>query len=107
MLRAAGRNFGDPANIYYPKIKLQNEHPETITRSTMIRTQEMKLIQRPDGQSELYDLVKDPRELRNVHGERGYRAQQAELEGRMLAWYLRTADVAPRALDPRGFPPAA
>ncbi len=96
--------FSNSTNIYYPKVKLQNEHPETITRSTMIRTSEMKLIHRPDGQSELYDLFKDPRELHNVHGEHSYRAKQADLEARMLAWYVRTADVAPRALDPRGFP---
>jgi arylsulfatase A-like enzyme len=98
-------DFNSPASIYYPKVKLQNEHPETITRSTMIRTLDAKLIQRPDGQSELYDLAKDPRELRNVYGEPAHRAKQTELEVRMLNWYVRTADVAPRNLDPRGFPP--
>lgn len=98
------KDFGNPANIYYPKVKLQNEHPETITRSTMIRTSDAKLILRPDGQSELYDLAQDPRELHNVYGETAWAARQSELTSRLLDWYVRTADVAPRQLDPRGFP---
>ncbi|HEY1948684.1 MAG TPA: sulfatase-like hydrolase/transferase [Bryobacteraceae bacterium] len=98
------QGFSNPLNIYYPKVKLQNEHPETVTRSTMIRTLESKLILRPDGQSELYDLKKDPRELHNFYGDRSYASSQSELEGRVLNWYIRTSDVAPMQLDPRGFP---
>lgn len=98
------RDFTDKRNIYYPKVSLQNEHPETITRATMIRTAEMKLVLRPDGESELYDVKKDPRELRNVYGDRAYAAPQAALERRMLDWYARTSDVAPQEHDPRGFP---
>jgi choline-sulfatase len=97
-------DFKSPANIYYPKVKLQNEHPETITRTTMIRTLDYKLVARPDGQSELYDMKKDPRELHNVYGERAYAGPQEALQRRMLDWYIRTADVAPRKHDPRGFP---
>lgn len=97
-------DFASPENIYYPKVKLQNEHPETITRATMIRTADTKLVARPDGQSEFYDLRQDPRELHNVYGERPYAARQNELQARMLDWYIRTADVAPVEHDPRGFP---
>jgi hypothetical protein len=70
----------------------------------MIRTLESKLILRPDGQSELYDLKKDPRELHNIYGDLRYASTQTELEGRVLNWYIRTSDVAPKQLDPRGFP---
>lgn len=98
-------DFESPSNIYYPKVKLQNEHPETITRATMIRTLDRKLIARPDGRSELYDLRKDPRELHNVYDDPSYRAAREELHARMLDWYVRTADVAPKKHDPRGFPP--
>ena len=97
-------DFSSPANIYYPKVKLQNERPETITRATMIRTADFKLVARPDGVSELYDLKHDPRELHNVYGERSYAAAQEQLHRRMLDWYIRTADVAPKKHDPRGFP---
>jgi Arylsulfatase A and related enzymes len=97
-------DFASPENIYYPKVKLQNEHPETITRATMIRTLDAKLVARPDGQGEFYDLRQDPRELHNVYGERSYAARQNELHARMLDWYIRTGDVAPVDHDPRGFP---
>jgi len=97
-------DFSSPQNIYYPKVKLQNEHPETITRTTMIRTLETKLILRPDGVSELYDLKKDPRELHNIYGDKSYESVQSHLERRLLTWYVKTSDVAPRQLDPRGFP---
>jgi choline-sulfatase len=90
--------------IYYPKRTLQNEHPETITRATGIRTLDCRLVYRPDGLSELYDLKRDPQELHNVDGDRSYASQQEALRGRMLDWYVRTADVAPRQTDPRGFP---
>jgi choline-sulfatase len=99
-------DFQSPANIYYPKVKLQNDHPETITRTTAIRTLDHRLVVRPDSQSELYDLRKDPQELHNVHGDRAYAAQQEALHTRMLDWYVRTADVAPKKHDPRGFPKA-
>jgi choline-sulfatase len=98
------QDFSNPNNIYYPKIKLQNEHPETITRTTMIRTREAKLIRRPDGQSEFYDLTRDPRELHNAFGDASYANQRLELDSQLLDWYIRTSDVAPRKLDPRGFP---
>jgi choline-sulfatase len=96
--------FKDPANPYYPKVALQNEQPETITRSTMVRTLHHKLIYRPDDQSELYDLVQDPRELNNLYGDAAYQTVQNSLFRRMLDYYVRTSDVAPRQVDPRGFP---
>ncbi|MBS1857382.1 MAG: sulfatase-like hydrolase/transferase [Acidobacteria bacterium] len=94
----------DAAQIYYPKQHLQNEHPETITRATGIRTPEYRLVHRPDGISELYDLKKDPRELNNVYPDRSYAAARESLHGQILDWYVRTADVAPKKRDPRGFP---
>lgn len=96
--------FRDPANPYYPKVALQNERPDTVTRSTMIRTLTHKLIYRPDDQSELYDLQKDRREIHNVYGQAAYREIQTELFQRTTDWYVRTSDVAPKQHDPRGFP---
>ena len=95
----------DAGNIYYPKVKLQNEHPETITRAAMIRTLESKLVMRPDGQGEFYDLRRDPEERHNVYGDRAYAPRQDALRARLLDWYIRTSDVAPGKHDPRGFPP--
>lgn len=95
-----------PEHIYYPKIRLQNDQPETITRATMIRTVDYKLVLRPDGVNEFYDLRKDPRELQNVYGHQTYAAHQAGLQQAMLDWYIRTSDVTPRGLkDDRDLPP--
>jgi choline-sulfatase len=97
-------SFNSAANIYYPKVALQNQQPDTVTRSSMIRTRHHKLIYRPDDQSELYDLVKDARELHNVYGQASYRKTQSELFVQLMNWYVRTSDVAAKQLDPRGFP---
>lgn len=97
-------DFTSPSDIYNPKVALQNEHPETITRTTSIRTLDHKLILRPDGQSELYDLKKDPRELHNVFGSKLYSSHEDALRVRLLDWYVRTSDVAPKKQDRRGFP---
>ena len=104
-----GRPVGDradrtPAHIYYPKGKLQQDHPESVCRAVMVRTLTHKLIHRPLGVGELYDLEANPRELHNRYGEPGYAAVQRELEHRLLDWYVRTSDVTPFDEDPRGLP---
>lgn len=92
-----------PDNIYYPKILQQKEHPETVCRTTMIRTLNHKLIKRTSGEDELYDLVNDPRECHNIIHQQEYQSVRAELEGKMLNWYLKTSDTVPVNDDPRGF----
>jgi len=94
----------DPGHIYYPKIWLENEHPEMITRTTAIRTREHKLVLRPRGESELYDLVNDPRELHNVYNDAIYSGVRDELSQRMLEWYIATSDVVPFGRDARSLP---
>ena len=76
-----------PDHIYYPKIHLQNAQPDTITRATMMRTRDYKLVLRPDGVSEFYDLQRDPRELNNVFGHQTYASQQAAMLQATLDWY--------------------
>jgi arylsulfatase A-like enzyme len=102
-----GRDEGDqagrgPEHMYYPKGKMQQDHPESVCRSAMIRTMEYKLIYRAEGVSELYDLRADPCELDNVVARREYAAVRADLERRLLEWYLQTADVTPWDEGPRG-----
>jgi arylsulfatase A-like enzyme len=94
----------EPREIYYPKGRLQQDHPESVCRAVMIRTSSHKLIYRVDGLCELYDLVSDPQELRNVYAQPGYARVQAELERRLLDWYVQTSDVTPVDEDPRGLP---
>jgi choline-sulfatase len=96
---------GNPDGIYYPKGMQQQEHPESVCRAVMIRTLEHKLVWRPNGQSELYDMGEDPQELRNVIDRDEYTQVQRELERRLLDWQAQTGDAVPHETDPRGFPP--
>lgn len=93
-----------PQHIYYPKVRLENERPELITRTTVMRTRDFKLVLRPDGDSEFYDLRHDPRELNNQHGAAEFRDQRLEMELRMLVWYARTAGVVLGPRDDRSLP---
>ncbi|MFW5745741.1 MAG: sulfatase-like hydrolase/transferase [Spirochaetota bacterium] len=96
----------DKGNIYYPKLALQHDEPETDTRCTMIRTMTHKLVRRAEsGEHELYDLTADPQEMHNRYGDPAYAEVQRELETRMLDWYVRTSDVTPFDTDPRQMPP--
>ncbi|HOU16230.1 MAG TPA: sulfatase-like hydrolase/transferase [Anaerolineae bacterium] len=96
--------FRDATNIYYPKGRQQQEHPESVCRAVMLRTLDYKLVRRPLGVSELYDLRADPRELRNVYADSSYADIRAQMESGLLDWYIRTADVVPVGEDPRGLP---
>lgn len=95
----------DPEALYFPKENLETAHPETITRSAMVRTPEAKLIARPQGQSELYVYASDPQELHNRYGESSVAALQTRLQEKLMNWYLNTTGIAPMDKDQRGFPP--
>lgn len=97
----AGKRDG----IYFLKGLQQQEHPASTCRSTMMRTQDHKLIWRTADANELYDLKKDPLELNNVFDAPEYRDIRESLMARMLTWYVHTADTVPWEADPRGFPP--
>ena len=90
---------------YAGKIGLQNEQPVMVSRSAMIRTQTHKLILRPQGQSELYSYRDDPREERNLYGDRGSLAVEAELTMKLLKQFINTTGIAPMDKDPRDSPP--
>ena len=59
----------------------------------MIRSQEWKYVHRyPYGPHELYDLVNDPNEERNLFGEAAHRSTAEALKGELDGWFLRYAD---------------
>lgn len=93
-----------PEFIYYPKGQQQQDHPLSVCRSTMIRTQDAKLIYRPEGVSELYDLTADPQELTNRYGDAAYADLQQGLTMRLLDHCIQTSDTTPWEEDPRGLP---
>ncbi len=50
-----------------------------------VRTPRYKYVENSTGEIELYDLVKDPYELQNVHGAPGYAAAERALATRLAA----------------------
>ena len=70
----------------------------------MIRTGAHKLIHRPGGLSELYDLSSDPRELTNRIDDPALAGERGDLERRLLDWLMGTSDVTPLDEDPREVP---
>jgi arylsulfatase A-like enzyme len=94
------------AGLYEPKTRLQNEHPEHITRCASIRTRTHRLVVRPEGQSELYDCAADPGLTRNLIDDRAHAGSRAGLERRLLDRYIETTGVPPTDKDPRGLPPS-
>jgi choline-sulfatase len=90
-----------PQAPYYPKMMQQREHPKTVGRGVMIRTLTHKLVLRTYDGNELYDLEKDPQELCNVYGKKGYGEIETRLRKRMLDWYIAVSDCVPTEEDSR------
>ncbi|MBX3012466.1 MAG: sulfatase-like hydrolase/transferase [Caldilineaceae bacterium] len=93
----------DERNLYYPKGQQQQDYPDSVGRMVAMRTQTHRLVYRPTGQCELYDLASDPQELYNHYGETAYATVQHQLEQQLLAWSVQTSDVTPFDMDPRGY----
>jgi hypothetical protein len=67
----------------------------------MCRTKTHKYVHRLYEQDELYDLIRDPGEERNVIDDPDYAAILVRLKTRLIDWYMETADVVPRITDSR------
>ena len=95
-------NMKDLHGMYYPRAleEMQQGSPKWV----MARNLTHKLVYRPKGLSELYDLVADPRELHNLWGMPRVASLQASLLQDLLSWMVDTADISPTHTDPRGMP---
>ncbi|MEO6924181.1 MAG: sulfatase-like hydrolase/transferase [Bryocella sp.] len=89
------------------KGRLDLQDASLISRAASIKTHEYKFVRRPQGQSELYVLDSDPRQLRNRFGERSVATLQDAAQQRLLDWYINTTGIAPWDRDQRAFPPYA
>lgn len=101
-LRPSTRHLLEPEFIYYPKCIQQQEHPESVCRSVMMRTGRYKLVRRSLAPNEFYDLREDPDELVNRYNDPKLQAQIRAMESRMLDWYLATSDIVPTEENSRG-----
>jgi len=108
-----GYNLSEPQafepilpGLYEPKTRLQHTHPTDVARCAAIRTRTHKLIERPGGQSELYDCAKDPANAHNLIDAPSLAGVRTALRTRLADWYIATSGVPPTDKDPRGLPPA-
>ncbi|NIK67292.1 sulfatase-like hydrolase/transferase [Paenibacillus sp. BK720] len=81
---------------YHWKQQLIVDYPWTIYRAKMIRTRHWKLVYRINGIKELYDLLEDPLELRDVAHLSENKEIVSELIERLLNWTVRTETDYPR-----------
>jgi choline-sulfatase len=91
-------------DFYHPYALLGRDHPETECNATMIRTLTHKLVYRPLGDGELYDMRADPCELRNLYRDPQHAGIRQTLEKRLLEWLIQTSDVIPHRYHLRGAP---
>jgi hypothetical protein len=68
----------------------------------MCRTHTHKYVRRLYEKDELYDLVHDPQELRNLIDNPAYNQILEELKERLLTHFLETTDVVKHQPDRRG-----
>ncbi|GAA0303498.1 hypothetical protein GCM10009087_11670 [Sphingomonas oligophenolica] len=90
--------------VYAGKGALQNNDPAMISRDASIKTRHYTYISRPAGQDELYDRRNDPGEARNLIDESGMASVRADMQRRLLNWYINTSGVPDEHRDERGTP---
>jgi arylsulfatase A-like enzyme len=87
------RNFpgqdGSPA-AHRPQLCLPTDIERSLSRRSLAGLGDPHL--RPRGEEELYDLSKDPDELRNVAEEPAYGRLLSELRRRLEEWMATTGD---------------
>jgi len=92
----------NPNGWYYPRISLQTTDEKPYhSKAAMCRTKTHKYVKRLYEKDELYDLKKDPGELKNIIDNPAYKKILTQLKDRMLTWYQETCDVVPYKTDKR------
>jgi len=91
-----------PDGLYWPRVGLQQlDDPPYHSKGTMIRTKDFKYVQRLYEKDELYDLLNDPMEKKNLIHDLSYSEVLLMLKDRLLQWYQETGDVVPLKTDSR------
>jgi arylsulfatase A-like enzyme len=88
--------------LYWPRLSLQQSEGPEHSKAVMCRTRRFKYVRRLYEQDELYDLQADPRELCNRIDDPTLAPVLAEMQQRLLDFFLDTADVVRHEPDSRG-----
>jgi arylsulfatase A-like enzyme len=68
-------------------------YESALCSQRMVRTNKWKYIYNPCFEDELYDVVSDPGELRNLAGKLGYKHVLRRMKAQMVNWLSRTGDT--------------
>lgn len=66
------------------------EEPDAMAKCKMVRTADWKLVVRETGDDELYHIVDDPYEMKNLIADPAQASRIRELQRRLLDWVLQT-----------------
>ena len=80
------------------KGKVEFDELNTWTQSGMmrgLRKGDWKLVYDMQGSGQLYNLAKDPQEIKNLFNQKEYASEQMDLLQDMMRWELRTQDPLP------------
>jgi arylsulfatase A-like enzyme len=91
----------DPGMLYWPRLNVQVENDVAHTKAIMCRTIDHKYVRRLYEGDELYDLRRDPAELRNCIDDPAYAGIARQMRDRLLTHLLETSDAVPFDTDRR------
>lgn len=95
-----GGRTSQPSDVYWPK-KMAQKDDLAHAKATMVRSRRYKYIRRSQGRDELYDLISDPQETKNLEGRPEMAPVVAEHRMALLDWLQTTSDIVPRDFDSR------
>jgi choline-sulfatase len=91
----AGGTENPLTGVYYEKVQIPKEIPDTVCRTVMVRTEKWKLVLRsqPSQKNELYDMQEDIHEMENMVDDPRFTPVINGLKDRLVKWYLETSDA--------------
>lgn len=98
---------GNPTGLYYPRVSLQiTDEKPYHGKAVMCRTDTHKYVKRLYEKDELYDLIKDPFEQKNIIDDSANAHLLDDFNKLISDWYLETGDFVPPISDKRYFKPS-
>lgn len=89
-----GPGPADPTDRIWPRKGLQARTDTPFNcRAAMCRTKEFKYVRRLGESDELYDLEKDPGEVKNVIEEKHYSRSLGKMRDMLMNWYMSTCET--------------
>ncbi len=90
-----------PKSPYWPRLATQYSEGPEHTKAVMCKMGNYKYVMRLYEHDELYDLEKDPMEIKNLALEKEYAEIVEKMKQRVTRFYMETTDFVPMKRDKR------